>query len=85
MNKESECGSAILAEKQSRYVKRVAEKRKTAKLILDDQQKIVEKYERRMDVAGNPYLFDKTTGHLAQQHEVSKGFISYVRSGVRSA
>ena len=85
MSKESECGSASLAEKQSKYVKRVAEKRKVAKAILDEQKRIVEKYERRMDIAGNPHLFDKTTGHLAMQHEVSKGFVSYVRSSVKNA
>ena len=85
MNKESGSGSVNLAERQSRYVKLIARKRKLALERIEKDKRLAAEYEDKINVAGNPYLFDKVTGYLAQQHQVSKEFISNVRAAVKRA
>lgn len=78
----NESGYANHAEKQAAYVKWVARKRKKALERRDEVDRVIEKYERIMDIAGNPHLFDKMCGFLAQQHEVSKQYVSTIRKKV---
>ena len=85
MNKESGSGPANLAERQSRYVKLKARKRKKALERANRYLRLVSEYENQINVGGDPHLFDKVTGYLAQQHQVSKEFISNVRKAVKRA
>ena len=85
MNKESGSGSVNLAERQSRYVKLLARKRRLALERLENDKRLVAEYEDKINVAGNPELFNKITGYLAQQHQVSKEFVSNVRAAVKRA
>lgn len=79
-----ECGSVNLAEKQEMFVKIQARKR--AKLIdrLDHVKRQIEKAEARMNIGGDPGLFEKTVGRLALTHDADKQYVSMIRQEVRS-
>ena len=59
--------------------------RKRAKILdkIDYQKRQLEKVEARMNIAGDPNLFEKNTGHLAMTHETTKQYISTIRQEVR--
>lgn len=84
MRKNSDIGCVNLAEKQEMFVKIQSAKRKKLLDRLKHVQRQIEKTESRMNIGGDPGLFEKNLGRLALTHERDKDYISMIRCEVRS-
>ncbi len=71
------------AERQSRYVKLQARNRGVALERIKKDRRLAEDYETKINVGGDPHLFDKVTVYLAKQHGVTPEYIVKVRKAVR--
>ena len=72
-----------VGDQQAAYLKIQSKKRTRLLERREDLDRSIRKCETRMDVAGDPHLFDKMTGFLASKHEVSKELVSSLRDTVR--